>query len=592
MRAWAENDLGIIYGNEETFVTPGDAREAMGALVNEPGSQLVYLLDTGINAEELYGTDANYTSNSVRQYGHETPVNQNFISITNTNPEQAVTVHFRYFNSDCVDFFDFLVVLTCNDTMMIDPFNFVVPGTDSVNVKDRFFGYPNKADGTGQSFDAIPASTFADGRFLLFVTASADVKTGFSSEWNKDQLDPDYDNLDLIPYEFINYREEKLNTHCGAWEDGSGDAADESLYGSYDVYGGTNGFSDDNLHILNASAVSFNYLTGFQTVAKVTELGAQASYMTTAWARPAVFADGAGGAADMPAPIHALLTGGERIWTEAGANGELVTSVAGDQYILRHEAHAGDQWDRGEDSLGFNWIISEGGALGWEIFPSSAMPAEKQVVNFISFMDNYNGESNLAQGATPSEWDDVSYNIQPVVTIYTVEPFNNSEDPWIPSDPDDQPIVSPVTPETPLVTAIAVKCINTYEIDPESNLNDAVLGYKFGEFTLQDLYDMNAVIGTDSLTLEGFLNVLAGSQNELANEVGPGWMRLSRWFTTRKWTTVDLYPEYVYSYWQGWDYSGSAPYELTGPTIFTEGQANYVFENFGAGKWLSTVISE
>ncbi len=104
MRAWAENDLGIIYGNEETFVTPGDAREAMGALVNEPGSQLVYLLDTGINAEELYGTDANYTSSSVRQYGHETPVNQNFISITNTNPEQAVTVHFRYFNSDCVDF--------------------------------------------------------------------------------------------------------------------------------------------------------------------------------------------------------------------------------------------------------------------------------------------------------------------------------------------------------------------------------------------------------------------------------------------------------------------------------------------------------
>ncbi len=592
VRAWAENDLGIIYGNEETFVTPGDAREAMGALVNEPGSQLVYLLDTGINAEELYGTDANYTSNSVRQYGHETPVNQNFISITNTNPEQAVTVHFRYFNSDCVDFFDFLVVLTCNDTMMIDPFNFTVPGTDSVNVKDRFFGYPNKAEGTGQSFDAIPASTFADGRFLLFVTASADVKTGFSPEWNKDQLDPDYDRLDLIPYEFINYREEKLKTHCGAWEDGSGDAADESLYGSYDVYGGTNGFSDDNLHILNASAVSFNYLTGFQTVAKVTELGAQASYMTTAWARPAVFADGAGGAADMPAPIHALLTGGERIWTEAGANGELVTSVAGDQYILRHEAHAGDQWDRGEDSLGFNWIISEGGALGWEIFPSSAMPAEKQVVNFISFMDNYNGESNLAQGATPSEWDDVSYNIQPVVTIYTVEPFNNSEDPWIPSDPDDQPIVSPVTPETPLVTAIAVKCINTYEIDPESNLNDAVLGYKFGEFTLQDLYDMNAVIGTDSLTLEGFLNVLAGSQNELDNEVGPGWMKLSRWFTTRKWTTVDLYPEYVYSYWQGWDDSGSAPYELTGPTIFTEGQANYVFENFGAGKWLSTVISE
>jgi hypothetical protein len=206
-------------------------------------------------------------------------------------------------------------------------------------------------------------------------------------------------------------------------------------------------------------------------------------------------------------------------------------------------------------------------------------------------MDNYNGLSNLAQGANPSIWDDVSYNIQPVVTIYTVEAYNNSEDRWIPGDPEDQPIVSPVTPESPLTSAIAVKCINTYQIDPDSNLNDAVLGEKFGEFTLQDLYDMNSVIGTGNKTLEGFLSVLDGSANELANEVGPGWMRFSRWFTTRKWTTTDLQPTYVYSYWQGWDESALEPYYepfIWGPSIFTAGQANYVFENFGAGKWLST----
>ena len=221
--------------------------------------------------------------------------------------------------------------------------------------------------------------------------------------------------------------------------------------------------------------------------------------------------------------------------------------------------------------------------------PSSAMPAEKQIVNFFSFMDNYNGRSNLAQGASASQWDDLSYNIQPVVTIYTVEPYNNSEDKWIPSDPDDQPIVSPVTPESTLISAIAVKCINTYQIDPESNLNDAVLGQKFGEFTLQDLYDINSVLGTDSLTLEGFMGVLAGSANELTNEIGPGWARFSRYFTTRKWTTTDLQPVYVNSYWQGWDEGQGEPYYLSGPSIFTAGQANYVFENFGAGKWLSAV---
>jgi len=179
-----------------------------------------------------------------------------------------------------------------------------------------------------------------------------------------------------------------------------------------------------------------------------------------------------------------------------------------------------------------------------------------------------------------------------VLTVYTVSPYNNSEDPWIPGDPEDQPIVSPVVPESPLVTAIGVKCINTYEMNPESNLNDAVIGWKFGEFTLADLYGMNAVSGTGGLTLEQFLGVLTGSGNETANEVGPGWMKVRRWFTTRKWTTVDLAPEYVYSYWQGWDSAMGEPYELTGPTIFTAGQANFVFENFGAGKWLSTVTSE
>ncbi len=599
--------FGQMWDDGYNSYSPFDeskTKDVPAGFVNEPGSQLIYLLDTGINAEELYGDDANFTSNSVLQYGNTGPEHQNFISLTNTNPSHAVTVHFRYFNSDCVDFFDFLVVLTCNDTMMVDPFNFVVPGTDNVNVKDRFFGYPNKADGNGQSFDAIPASTFSDGRFLLFITASGDFKANYDPGWDDYPGGYDYDRdlgyLDLIPYEFINYREEKLNVHCAAWEDGSEDDADEALYGQYEVYGGTAGFSDDNLHILNASAVSFNYLIGFQTVAKVTDLGAQAAYMTQAGTRPAVvewnhdeysITRGPSGGGSIDAPPFVILSGGERIMSNAAQLGSVYEDVDDDVFFLRQEAHAGDQWDRGEDILGNNWIISEGGALGWELFPSSAMPAENQIVNFFSFMDNYNGKSNLAQGAQPSQWDDVSYNIQPVVTIYTVTPYNNSEDTWIPGDPEDQPIVSPVTPESPLTSAIAVKCINTYQIDPESNLNDAVLGQKFGEFTLQDLYDINSVLGTDNLTLEGFMGVLAGSANELANEVGPGWARFSRWFTTRKWSTTDLYPEYVYSYWQGWDDAAGEPYgdALIGPSIFTAGQANYVFENFGAGKWLSTV---
>jgi len=577
------------FDNYQTKDTPA-------GFVNEPGSQLIYLLDTGIDAEEMFGEDDMYTQNTLEDYGYTSPINQNFISLTNTNPSHAVTVHFRYFNTECVDFFDFLVVLTCNDTMMIDPFDFVVPGTDNVNVKDRFF--------TGDSFDAIPASTFDDGRFLLFVTASADVKQGINPFGLNDPTDfyPDYDDLDLIPYEFISYREEELNVHCAAWEEGGGsgtgdyDDAGEELFGVYNVYGNSPGFDDDNLHILNASAISFNYLIGFQTVAKVTALGDQAAYMTQAGTRPAVWSSpfyetsitgGPSGVGAFNAPLHAILTGGENLVSTAGGNADVAADVIdGAIFILRQDAHAGDQWDRGADINGTNWIISEGGALGWELFPTSAMPAENQVVNFISFMDNYNGLSNLAQ--SNSIWDDLSYNIQPVVTIYNLEAFNNSEDPWTPGDPEDQPIVSPVTPVTDPITAIAVKCINTYQIDPESNLNDAVLGEEFGEFTLQDLFDINDVLGTSNLNLEGFMGVLAGSQNELDNEVGPGWIRFSRYFTTRKWTTIDDDPIYTTQTWQGW-FNGQ-PY-IYGPSIFTAGQANYVFENFGAGKWLSTVAS-
>ena len=43
----------------------------------------------------------------------------------------------------------------------------------------------------------------------------------------------------------------------------------------------------------------------------------------------------------------------------------------------RSEAHTGDQLDHGKDLLETNWIISKGRALGWELFLSLAMHAEK-----------------------------------------------------------------------------------------------------------------------------------------------------------------------------------------------------------------------
>ena len=61
------------YNSYSPFDNMETAKDVPAGFVNEPGSQLIYLLDTGINAEELYGDDVNFTSNSVLQYGNTAP---------------------------------------------------------------------------------------------------------------------------------------------------------------------------------------------------------------------------------------------------------------------------------------------------------------------------------------------------------------------------------------------------------------------------------------------------------------------------------------------------------------------------------------
>jgi hypothetical protein len=59
----------------------------------------------------------------------------NFISLSNTHPTKAVTIHFRYFNDECEDVLDFLVILTCNDTLLFNPFDFQIPAASLGEVR-------------------------------------------------------------------------------------------------------------------------------------------------------------------------------------------------------------------------------------------------------------------------------------------------------------------------------------------------------------------------------------------------------------------------------------------------------------------------
>ena len=154
--------------------------------MQDPGSHLTYIIDTGLNARAIAG-QADIAGPAAAQKSplaagsllqpfldanldgavDDGALYQTFISISNVHPTQAVTVHFRYFNDNCEDVLDFLVVLTCNDTLIFDPLNFVIPFTQGENSRSRLIGPASNV------LTPIPVTTWGSGRFVITAAASA-----------------------------------------------------------------------------------------------------------------------------------------------------------------------------------------------------------------------------------------------------------------------------------------------------------------------------------------------------------------------------------------------------------------------------------
>ena len=476
----AQNGYGDKTFNDQT-------RNVPAGMVNDPGSELIFLLDSGLNAEALYSGSSNYTSDSVSDFDadNDSALFQNFISITNSNPTDSVTVHFRFINRDCSDILDFLVVLSCNDTMLIDPFNYDIPGT-SLNTADRFFG---SAD--DEPIGGIPASLFSDGRFLLFVTASGDPVDG----------DNFADNL--FPYEL------------------RADVGDECTAVDTDTIGDApGGIDDDNLHILNASAIAFNYLTGFYSIAIPTDLiggdlpaGANdLAYGVRAWARPAVEIVGTSGDDDFDngdgilPPKGVVLSGSEDINVDEDQFGVDVNN----DYYLRSEIQGGINVDAPSGASYETEVVD--GALGWTLFPIQGVVqgvrASEQFVQFASLVDDYDGENNTKAGVA----EDWSYGMDAARTQFQVVVWNNDEV-FLELAPPDVP-VSPPPPFDPFSLVIHVDCITAYSGSTHTSSNADAL--RLGTFSVQDLFDVG---GPD---VEDFL------EEPVGDELGPGWIRFDR----------------------------------------------------------------
>ena len=394
------------------WVPSNSSRNIPAGTVADPGSQLLYIVDTGINisaaVENGQFTDADVAVKNVNGLlgitGAAGEVQTNFISITNGHPIKAVTIHFRYFNDECEDVLDFLVILTCNDTLMFNPFDFEIPaaslGGNPINTKSRIFG-PNLST----AFPAIKGDKFASGRFLIFAMAVATVRIDTPAEmaqatkffdgsngpgYNAETQQVGIGSLGaitapppmhlsnalgspgniLFPFELGLRLDQECNIDANgvtfrAPKDGIHDpTANPPLINPWRNVGSQGGLSHNNLHVFNASAANFNYLVGHKATAvpKGFIAGVQSdqdrflAFGVNALARPAIhgftgstsqltnFRNGDGAPlGSLSIPDYVILMGTE-ILMRRSDTATLLTSASSspNPYYLRQEAHGGD----------------------------------------------------------------------------------------------------------------------------------------------------------------------------------------------------------------------------------------------------------
>lgn len=516
------------------FTGENQSRNLPAGTVSDPSSHLSWIVDTGINVRDLANdvdlTDAQF---AVPVLDHPAlqplldgngdgeldpgAIYQNFLAISNTHPTQAVTIHFRYFNDNCEDVLDFLVVLTCNDTLMFDPFNFPIPKTGE-NTRTRFF-----EEIPGRVLRPIPVSQWGSGRFI--VTAAASGTT--IDEGDNPEI--------LFPYEFRD-----LDDECNIEADGSLSADDDGLTELEDILSGfdrnvgtSGGLVTSNLHVFNASQISFNYLIGNGTAAipggfLSGPAGVQfAAYGIDPWGRPAIDRDldldisAVTGNTDGDGP---QATNGKIVLgAEVGYQSDRTSRVAPNNLYLRNEVHGGDiQFDptfgqQGGATTGGGW--SEYGALGST--PYHIADPSRIIQHFVSVSDDYNGSNNTGiVGAV-----DRASNLSPAATTYVLQIYDNNED-ILNLEPDTPLNVSPpVIGETVdlKLTCICLRTWLTSTTAPGTNVDDVTIQ------EMADIFGPEVLNGKDAF--DGLLVPAPADATDpfgASPDVSGGWVRYVR----------------------------------------------------------------
>ena len=470
---------------------------------------------------------------------HSNMAHKNFISVTNANPaEEAVTVLTQYYNDEMKLVLWYLRVLPQGATVLVDPFNHMIPGTAS----------DDDMDGTNVSeiLGDLPAMStdkkagVNSGRFVIAITA---VGANSAVDDNDDGDTADTGELNVrstVNILFPSYLAKDMHgtdniDNCGvlirAADDGVDTTADTPLI--YTALG-AKGVNDcraadpdatppvtadptsknvGDLNLSNAEPIAFNHLTGHFTEALISTAAGGAD-QTASWAGTPVIRPGVNNTDNMTMlGDYTTLTGvdtntatppiGGRLAEKDGGGTERIISNDVEDYeaLGDNKIRNGTAYNRGINGGGVVLSALHGGG-----------EETHHVIPLLSLADDF-GDTAKGKGG--------DYKLIPAMTGYKVTLMDNMGDALPDPAAADSPVFGGVEdPETPAGVSIIV---NGIQVMTDANLAKCTGTMMDGAWSLASLTSIVPTASTGAKTFAG----LDAMMDPMMNAT-PGWVKFAR----------------------------------------------------------------
>ena len=471
---------------------------------------------------------------------HTNMYHKNFISVTNANPaEEAVTVLTQYYNDEMKLVLWYLRVLPQAATVLVDPFDHMIPGTAS----------DDDMDGTNVSevFDALPEMSTDkkagknSGRFVIAVTAVG-ANSAVDDNGDGDTADDGELNVRstvnvLFPTALAKDMHGTDNIdNCGvlirAADDGDADTKDTPLVhsehgekGVDDCSDGTGARAGDvipkdptsknvgDLNVDNAEPIAFNHLTGHFTEALIST-AAGGSDQTASWAGTPVTRPGVNNTDNMTMlddykTLNGVNTdaetdpfGGRLAEKDGGATERIiVNTVAG---------YTSDGGNKIENGTAYNRGLTGGGVVLSALHGGGE--ETQHVIPLLSLADDF-GDTAKGKGG--------DYKLISAMTGYKVTLMDNMGDALPDPAAADAPIFGGVDdPETPAGVSIIV---NGIQVMTDADLAKCTGTMMNGAWSLASL---TSIVPSASTGMKDFAG-LDAMMDPMMNAT-PGWVKFAR----------------------------------------------------------------